>query len=121
MAALYLLSKLSFFGRLDALLPLFSIFLFFIDHADGIIFKLELISDSLTNWNEFRIVFQISFCIHFNMEEDWDIEKYHNYFEPEEQWEMKKKFMEENKSMFTEERVVCLAQVLVNVEFLGTR
>jgi len=55
------------------------------------------------------------------MEEDWDIEKYHNYFEPEEQWEMKKKFMEENKSMFTEERVVCLAQVLVNVEFLGTR
>jgi len=55
------------------------------------------------------------------MNDDWDIEKYYNYFEPDEQWEMKKKFMECYKSDFPEERVVCLAQVLVNVEFLGTR
>ena len=55
------------------------------------------------------------------MEEDWDVEKYHNNYEPEEQWEMKKKFMESNKSLFPEQRVICLAQVLVNMEFLGTR
>lgn len=73
------------------------------------------------------------------MSEDWDIEKYkyaidflilalskvelsfRNMFEPEEQWELKKKFMETHKGLFSEERVVCLAQVLVNVEFLGTK
>lgn len=53
--------------------------------------------------------------------EDWDIEKYHNKFEPEEQWEMKRKFMTAHKQLFSEERLACLAQVLVNVEFLGTR
>ena len=55
------------------------------------------------------------------MEEDWDVNKYYNKFEPNEQWEMKKKFMESHKNLFPEERVVCLAQVLVNIEFLGTR
>lgn len=55
------------------------------------------------------------------MGDDWDVEKYYNVFEPDEQWEMKRKFMECYKSDFPEQRVVCLAQVLVNVEFLGTR
>jgi len=53
--------------------------------------------------------------------EDWDIESYRNKFEPDEQWELRKKFMETHKDLFSEERVVCLAQVLVNVEFLGTK
>jgi hypothetical protein len=44
-----------------------------------------------------------------------------NKFEPDEQWEMRKKFMEANKHKFAEDRVVCLAQVLVNMEFLGTK
>lgn len=52
---------------------------------------------------------------------DWNVEKYHNKFEPDEQWELKRKFMEAHKSHMSEERVVCLAQVLVNMEFLGTR
>jgi len=55
------------------------------------------------------------------MGEDWDVNKYYNKFEPNEQWEMKKKFMETHKNVFSEERIVCLAQVLVNIEFLGTR
>jgi len=55
------------------------------------------------------------------MDEDWDVDKYYNVFEPDEQWEMKRKFMETYKSDYPEQRVVCLAQVLVNVEFLGTR
>lgn len=72
-------------------------------------------------------------------DEDWDVEKYRylrylvaftrivtpsklrNQFEPEEQWELKKKFMETHKGTFPEDRVVCLAQVLVNIEFLGTK
>lgn len=52
---------------------------------------------------------------------DWSIESYHNPFEPDEQWELKKKFMEEYRHMFDEDRLVCLAQVLVNVEILGCR
>lgn len=44
-----------------------------------------------------------------------------NKFETDEQWEMRKKFMEANKHNFSEDQVVCLAQVLVNMEFLGTR
>ncbi|KAK4008511.1 partner of xrn-2 protein 1 [Daphnia magna] len=55
------------------------------------------------------------------MEDDWEVEKYRNKFEPDEQWELKKKFMETHKSLFPEDRVVCLAQVLVNMEFLGTK
>ncbi len=43
-----------------------------------------------------------------------------NKFEPEEQWELKKQFMETHKTLFSEDRVVCLAQVLVNMEILGT-
>ncbi|EFX86602.1 uncharacterized protein LOC124199771 [Daphnia pulex] len=54
------------------------------------------------------------------MDGDWDIEKYKNKFEPEEQWELKKQFMETHKTLFSEDRVVCLAQVLVNMEILGT-
>jgi XRN-Two Binding Domain, XTBD len=53
--------------------------------------------------------------------EDFDINTYYNPFEPEEQWELKKKFMEAYKDMFDEARLVCLAQVLVNIEFLGCR
>lgn len=52
---------------------------------------------------------------------DWDIESYHNPFEPEEQWELKRKFMEAHKDVFDEERLACLAQVLVNIEFLGCK
>ncbi|KAI9554268.1 hypothetical protein GHT06_019540 [Daphnia sinensis] len=55
------------------------------------------------------------------MEGDWDVEKYKNKFEPDEQWELKRKFMETHKHRFSRERVVCLAQVLVNMEFLGAK
>lgn len=44
-----------------------------------------------------------------------------NKFEPDEQWEMRKKFLEANKHNLSEDRAVCLAQVLVNMEFLGTK
>ncbi|EFX86603.1 hypothetical protein DAPPUDRAFT_222018 [Daphnia pulex] len=55
------------------------------------------------------------------MEGDWDISSYRNKYEPDEQWEMRRKFMEANKHNLPEDRVVCLAQVLVNMEFLGTK
>ena len=45
------------------------------------------------------------------MEEDWDVDKYYNKFEPNEQWEMKRKFMEKHKPLFPEDRLICLAQV----------
>ncbi|XP_032786532.1 uncharacterized protein LOC116924059 isoform X2 [Daphnia magna] len=53
------------------------------------------------------------------MKEDWNIDR--NKFEPDEQWELKRKFIETHKHRFPKERVVCLAQVLVNMEFLGAK
>ncbi|XP_057372955.1 uncharacterized protein LOC130693773 [Daphnia carinata] len=55
------------------------------------------------------------------MEEDWNIDKHRNKFELDEQWELKRKFMETHKHRFSKERVICLAQVLVNMEFLGAK
>ena len=52
---------------------------------------------------------------------DWVVEKYRNTFETKEQWEMKRKFMEKYKTVYPKKRVLCLAQVLINVEFLGAR
>ena len=54
------------------------------------------------------------------MDCEWDVEKYRNKFEPEEQWALKRKFMEAHKNL-SEDSVVCYAQVLVNVIFLGAK
>lgn len=52
---------------------------------------------------------------------DWDIEKYREEYESDEHWELRKKFMLTHKNKFPEDRLVCLAQVFFNVEFLGCR
>jgi len=52
---------------------------------------------------------------------DWDIESHRSSHEPMHHWELKKTFMESIKHMFDEQRVVCLAQTLGNIEFYGCR
>uniref|UniRef100_A0A1B6D6T3 XRN2-binding (XTBD) domain-containing protein n=1 Tax=Clastoptera arizonana TaxID=38151 RepID=A0A1B6D6T3_9HEMI len=52
---------------------------------------------------------------------NWDIEKYKPYYESEEHWELRRKFMQTHKNKFPEDRLVCLAQVFFNVEFLGCK
>lgn len=49
----------------------------------------------------------------------WD--KYKSSHEPKEHWSLRKKFLETHKDSFDEERLLCLAQVFYNVEFLGCR
>lgn len=51
----------------------------------------------------------------------WDIHKYKSEFESEEQWQLRKKFMETHMDRFPEDKLVCLARVFFNVEFLGCR
>ena len=51
----------------------------------------------------------------------WNVEKYYSQTEPKQHWDLKRTFMEENKEKFNEERLVCLAQTLVNIEILGCR
>ena len=51
----------------------------------------------------------------------WNVEKYYSQAEPKQHWDLKRTFMEENKEKFNEERLVCLAQTLVNIEILGCR
>jgi len=50
---------------------------------------------------------------------DWDVEKYRSRSEPESHWQLKRDFMQSIKHMFDEAKVVCLGQVLGNMEFMG--
>ena len=52
---------------------------------------------------------------------NWDVNKYHTPHEPTHHWELRKKFMEENKGRYSEERLVGLGQVFANIEFMGCR
>ena len=52
---------------------------------------------------------------------NWSVKKYFSPTEPQHHWELRRKFMEENKGRFTEERVVCLGQTFINIEILGCR
>lgn len=52
---------------------------------------------------------------------DWDVEKYRTDYESEEHWELKKTFIETHRANFTEEKIICLAQIFFNVEMLGCR
>lgn len=53
--------------------------------------------------------------------EDWDVEQYKQEHECEEHWELRRKFLLAHKNRFSEDELVCLAQVFTNVEFLGCR
>ncbi|CAK1548818.1 unnamed protein product [Leptosia nina] len=51
----------------------------------------------------------------------WDIDRYREEHESEEHWQLRREFMERWKNEYSEERLVCLAQVFANIEFLGCR
>ena len=51
----------------------------------------------------------------------WDIEALRSPHEPQHQWELRRSFMEKHKSDFPMDRLVCLAQTLANMEFMGCR
>ena len=53
------------------------------------------------------------------VDEDWDVNDYFSPHEPKHHWELRKKFMEQNKGRYPKERLVCLAQVFANSEFMG--
>ncbi|XP_052743126.1 uncharacterized protein LOC112050026 [Bicyclus anynana] len=51
----------------------------------------------------------------------WDVDKYRDEHESEEHWLLRKAFMERWKTDYSEERLVCLARVFFNIEFMGCR
>jgi hypothetical protein len=52
---------------------------------------------------------------------DWDVDQYKTEHESDEHWELRRSFMLAHKDKFPEDRLVCLAQVFTNIEFLGCR
>ncbi|XP_032596703.1 partner of xrn-2 protein 1-like [Drosophila grimshawi] len=52
---------------------------------------------------------------------DWDVDEYKTEYESEEHWELRRSFMVEHKDRFDEERLVCLAQTFINMEFMGCK
>lgn len=56
-----------------------------------------------------------------SINEDWDVEQHKVEYESDEHWELRRNFMLAHKDKFTEDALVCLAQVFVNVELLGCR
>lgn len=57
-------------------------------------------------------------CIKMDFDEYWDVDKYKLNHESEEHWNLKKKFLVAHKNKFSEDRLLCLAQVFINVQFL---
>lgn len=56
-----------------------------------------------------------------SINEDWDVEQYKVEYESDEHWELRRKFLLAHKDKFSEDALVCLAQVFVNIELLGCR
>ncbi|TDG51376.1 hypothetical protein AWZ03_002171 [Drosophila navojoa] len=52
---------------------------------------------------------------------DWDVDSYRTEYESEEHWQLRRDFMMAHKDRFDEERLVCLAQTFINMEFLGCK
>ncbi|XP_075147934.1 uncharacterized protein LOC142221933 [Haematobia irritans] len=52
---------------------------------------------------------------------DWDVDAYRREYESEEHWLLRKRFMEMHKEKFPEDKIVCLAQVFTNMEFMGCK
>ncbi|XP_069696421.1 CDKN2A-interacting protein isoform X2 [Periplaneta americana] len=56
-----------------------------------------------------------------SFKKDWDVDQYKTEHECDEHWELRRSFMLAHRDKFPEDRLVCLAQVFTNVEFLGCR
>ena len=52
---------------------------------------------------------------------NWDLDKYFSPTEPKHHWELRRRFMQENKGRYEENRIACLAQTFINIEVLGCR
>lgn len=50
---------------------------------------------------------------------DWDIDTYYDETEPEEHWDLRKRFMEVHKDKFSEDYLAALARTFTNIEFMG--
>jgi hypothetical protein len=50
-----------------------------------------------------------------------DINKYRNPNETEKEWQLKKTFIEKYRDLFSEDRLLCLAQCYSNIETMGCR
>ncbi|XP_059062557.1 uncharacterized protein LOC131855319 [Achroia grisella] len=56
-----------------------------------------------------------------SIDTSWDIDKYKEDHESDDHWGLRRAFMEKWKNDYPEERLVCLARVFANMEFMGCR
>jgi len=54
-------------------------------------------------------------------EEEWNIDECRGDHESDEHWELRRTFLIKHKGSFDKMKLLCLAQVFVNMEFLGCR
>lgn len=54
-------------------------------------------------------------------DEELDLEKYRKIHESDSHWALRKNFMKTHWNNFNEDEILCLAQVFINMEFLGCR
>ncbi|EDV49002.1 NF-kappa-B-repressing factor [Drosophila erecta] len=52
---------------------------------------------------------------------EWDVDSYKTEYESDEHWDLRRSFMLAHKDRFEEDRLVCLAQTFVNMEFMGCK
>ncbi|XP_046668326.1 uncharacterized protein LOC124359544 isoform X6 [Homalodisca vitripennis] len=52
---------------------------------------------------------------------NWDIDKYKSEHESEELWKLRKEFLTKHRDKYPETKLLSLAQVFVNIEYLGCR
>ena len=52
---------------------------------------------------------------------NFDPDKHRDPHEPEHHWALRRRFLEHNMGRYSEEKLVSLAQVFANMEFLGCR
>lgn len=54
-----------------------------------------------------------------SIDTSWDVDRHRSEYEYEDHWQFRRQFLIAHKDKFPEDRLVCLAQVFFNVEFLG--
>lgn len=57
----------------------------------------------------------------FTNDYEWDIDSVRGPHENDEQWNLRRKFLEKNKLKYPKLRMECLSQVFINMEFLGCK
>ena len=55
------------------------------------------------------------------MDAEARLEDFRPDYESDDQWELRKKFLERHWGRYTKNRLICLSQIFINMEFFGCK